>query len=81
MIIKECIDFVVNILLVVCGICLIVILGSDESTELANGFLGPIEKYIFSDNNKQVTKETSSLCPLLPDLIWIEIKERLIYNA
>ena len=39
MIIKECIDFVVNILLVVCGICLVVILGSGESTELANGFL------------------------------------------
>ncbi len=39
MIIKECIDSVVNILLVVCGICLVVILGSDESTKLANGFL------------------------------------------
>ncbi len=39
MIIKECIDFVVGILLIFCGICLVVILGSGESTELANGFL------------------------------------------
>lgn len=39
MIIKECIDFVVNILLIFCGICLVVILGSGESTKSANGFL------------------------------------------
>lgn len=48
---------------------------------ILSNYTGPIEKYIFSDNNKQVVKETSSLNPLLPELIWIEIKERLIYNA
>lgn len=39
MIIKERINLVVNILLVVCGICLVAILGYGESTELVNGFL------------------------------------------
>ncbi len=39
MIIKEFIDFVVNILLVVCGICLVVILGSGEGAKSVNGFL------------------------------------------
>lgn len=48
---------------------------------ILSNYIGPIEKYIFSDDNKQVTKETSSLNPLLPELIWIEIKERLVHNV
>lgn len=39
MIIKERINLVVNILLVVCGICLVVILGSGEGIKSVNGFL------------------------------------------